>query len=729
LISQVPAGGPAESPDGQAQWPVRIGAVPPLADGFSTRPESAPRVGAALVPGTAVVLVPGHGAGPGSRDWLGSCGKTQLAVFFAESLWRSREVDLLVWVPATSRASVLAGYAEAAEAALGTDPSGDAEAVAARFVSWLGETHRRWLVVLDDLSGAADLTGMWPAGPAGQVLITATSPAVLPSDHRALVLPVGAFSSREALSYLMGRLTADPDQRLGAIDLVEDLGCEPMALAQASGVISTSSLSCRDYQGYFTARRDQLATTAGSRPPAAAVSWLFSVEQADRLAPGGAAQPVLALAALLDGHGMPATVFSSPAAGAYLASDGTRAAAAREQAWSILPVLERTALLGLDRAAAPPVVRMSPVIQAAIRTVTPDTMRDRAVRAAADALIEIWPADEPPWLGAMLRSCTASLQKHARDLLLAGGCHPLLIRAGQSLGQARLAGPAVGYWRELAAASEAILGPGHPDTKVIDQRLADAYLTAGQAAEAVAWFQRVLADRVSALGADHPGTVAARRDFGHALMAAGQSAEAVTVLNGAVGDYDRILGPDHPDTISAREELAAAYRAAGRLSDAIPLYRRTLDDRERVQGARHPDTLTTRQKLADTYLADGRLKDATSHYKKVLADRERVLGPDHLDTIAARGNLGSAYHSAGKMASAVQLYEQTCDGYQRVVGPDHPDTLARCANLASAYYSVGRLTDALTLLRDTVSRCERVLPPGDPMTAAVRESLTNLAGS
>ena len=322
MISQVPAGGPAESPDGQALWPVRSGVVPPLADGFSTRPESAPRIGAALVPGSAVVLVPGRGGGTGSRDWLGSCGKTQLAAFFAESLWRSREVDLMVWVSATSRSSVLAGYAEAAEAALGTDPSADAEAIAERLVSWLGETRRRWLVVLDDLTAAADLTGLWPAGPAGQVLVTATSPAVLPTGHQALVLQVGAFSSREALSYLMGRLTADPDQRLGAIDLVEDLGREPMALAQASGVIATSSLSCRDYQGYFTARRDQLATTAGSKPPAAAVSWLFSVEQADRLAAGGAAQPVLALAALLDGDGMPATVFSTPAVGAYVAPDG-----------------------------------------------------------------------------------------------------------------------------------------------------------------------------------------------------------------------------------------------------------------------------------------------------------------------------------------------------------------------------------------------------------------------
>ncbi len=728
MISQVPAGGAAESPDGQALWPVRSGVVPPLADGFSTRPESAPRIGAALVPGSAVMLVPARGGGTGPRDWLGSCGKTQLAAFFAESLWRSREVDLMVWVSATSRSSVLAGYSEAAEAALGTDPSADAEAIAERLVSWLGETRRRWLVVLDDLTGTADLTGLWPAGPAGQVLITAPSAAVLPAEYRALVLQVGAFSPREALSYLMGRLTADPDQRLGAIDLVEDLGREPIALAQASGVIATSSLSCRDYQGYFTARRDQLATTAGGKPPAAAVSWLFSVEQADRLAAGGAAQPALALAALLDGDGMPATLFSTPAAGAYV-TDGVGAPTARELAWNALPILERTALLALNRSSSPAVVRMSPVIQAAIRAVMPDGMRDRAVRAAADALVQAWPETEPPWLGAMLRSCATSLKQHAGTMLLADGCHPLLLRTGQSLVQARLTGSAVAYWRELAAASEAILGPGHPDTKVIDGRLADAYLAAGQAAEAVTWFQRVLAGRVTTLGAGHPGTVAARRDLGHALVAADQPAEAATVLEGAVGDYDRVLGPDHPDTISAREELAAAYRSAERLSDATRLYRRTLSDRERVQGARHPDTLTTRQKLADTYLADGKLKDATSLYKKVLADREKVLGPDHLDTIATRGSLGSAYHSAGKMASAVHLYEQSCESYQRIAGPDHPDTLARCANLASAYYSVGRLTDALSLLRDTLARCERILPAGDPLTAAVRESLTNLVGT
>ena len=84
-------------------------------------------------------------------------------------------------------------------------------------------------------------------------------------------------------------------------------------------MIASSALSCRDYRGYFVDRRAQLTEVPGAKPPAAAVTWRFSVEQADRLAPGGTVQPLLALAALLDGHGIPATVFSARAAADYLA--------------------------------------------------------------------------------------------------------------------------------------------------------------------------------------------------------------------------------------------------------------------------------------------------------------------------------------------------------------------------------------------------------------------------
>jgi hypothetical protein len=180
-------------------------------------------------------------------------------------LWQSGKVDLLVWAVATSRASVLSAYVEAAVAVMGADPADDAETVASRFISWLAETSRPWLVVLDDLSDTADLEGLRPDGPAGRVLITTSNPAAVPGPQRALVLSVGAFSPREALSYLMGRLTADPDQRLGAIDLVADLGYEPLALAQASAVIASSVLSCRDYRGYFARRREHMAQAGPDR--------------------------------------------------------------------------------------------------------------------------------------------------------------------------------------------------------------------------------------------------------------------------------------------------------------------------------------------------------------------------------------------------------------------------------------------------------------------------------
>ena len=81
---------------------------------------------------------------------------------------------MLTWVVASSRASVLSGFVQAA-AAMGASDAGDAESVAARFVDWLGKTNRPWLVVLDDLRDAADLRGLWPAGPTGRLLITTAS--------------------------------------------------------------------------------------------------------------------------------------------------------------------------------------------------------------------------------------------------------------------------------------------------------------------------------------------------------------------------------------------------------------------------------------------------------------------------------------------------------------------------------------------------------------------------
>jgi tetratricopeptide (TPR) repeat protein len=708
----------------------RVGEVPPLAEGYTDRPDTARGIVDALVPGTTLALVPGSAFAEGPSNWLGACGKTQIAVIIAESLWRSSAIDALVWISATNRASVLSAYVQASAAAFGIEPSGTAESVAARFVSWLSATSQPWLVVLDDMQDMTDLDGLWPEGPAGRVLVTSTQSSVAAGRRGTHVVPIGFFSVREALNCLTERLSVNPAQRHGAIDLIEALGREPLALAQASSVVANSTLACRDYRDYFARRRQQIGVAAGEVPSAAAVTWTLSLGQAESLLSGASVRLMLVLVALLNGHGIPGAIFSTPAVAAYLGGAVTPFSSAVDPkpAWDALLAIERAGLITVNRAVAPPAILMNSVLQAAIRLAAPANVQEPAARAAASALLEAWPDDEPQsWTADSLRVNAGSLQGSAADVLWADGCHPLLLRAGRSLDGARLVGPAVEYWRDLAARCDTKLMPGHPDALVVAGHLAAAYLAAGYAAEAVHWYQRVLAERGRELAPGHPAIIAARVSLAKALVMASEPADAVTVLLRTVSECEQFRGPGHPDTLGARDELAAAYQAAGDVAAASRLLSRNLTDRERLQGPRDSETMATRDRLAAACLAEGKLKDAVSHYKRALSDREKVLGRDNPDTIATTAKLAAAYQAAGRMPAAMQLSKQCCADSKRVLGPDHADTLARLVRLAHLYYAAGRASDAEALLRATAARCERTLPYGDLLTQAVQQSLADIA--
>jgi len=102
-------------------------------------------------------------------------------------------------------------------------------------------------------------------------------------------------------------------------------------------------------------------------------------------------------------------VFTAPAVARYLAGAGQPDP---QQARSALLILERAGLVTVDATA----VWMSRALQAAVRSVAPPDLLDQAARAAADALAEVWPADQPrSWLAAALRTSAASLRQAARD--------------------------------------------------------------------------------------------------------------------------------------------------------------------------------------------------------------------------------------------------------------------------------------------------------------------------
>lgn len=765
----------ASGGQGAQPSPSVAGLVPELADCFTPRPHTGPGALSTLPEGQCLVLT----APPRPRDAVpdlsGGTGKTQLAANLARN-WLAETPDgLLIWLNAGNRDALLSGYAQAVATARAggwpvavpadTVSADSAELTAGRFLAGLAEASGPWLVVMDGLTDPADAEGLWPLGPAGRVLVTAGPGVAVPDVMNPVVFTVGPFSSHEGLTYLMARLSADPDQRVGAVDLVEELGCDPLALVQASAAIASAGISCRDYHDLYIKRREQIAGVATGAPAAMAVTWTLSVECADELAPGGAPQVSLAVAALLGSAGIPEPVFAAHAVADFAArSPGGADGPGRVR--SALAGLRNTGLIHVDGG----LILLQQALRTAVLAATPDSLRAEAAATAAAALLETWPDDAgQPELASRFRACTASLQQAAAAALWAPGTYQVLFRAGQSLDAARLTGPAVSHWRMVAGAVERRLGAVHEDAQLAVARLARAALAAGLGSDAVALYARVLETRAHYLGTEHPRTAAARADYGMALLAVGRPEEAIPVLEGVLTAAERSSAGDAVDALALQDSLGAAYQEAGRHKDAIKAIERTLAERERRQGVDHPETIRTRCRLARAWLEAGQAKDAIKHgrralegaervlgadsletvdavtvlasahhaarrvrdaislYERALADRERVQGADHPDTIGVRGNLASAYHSAGRITSALDLYERTRADCQRVLGADHPDTLAARANLAHAYYAMGRTSDARTLLTATLADCERALVPGDPLTVAVRDSLTAMA--
>jgi tetratricopeptide (TPR) repeat protein len=780
----------------RAGAPVLSGSVPPLAAFFHSRQETGFGLADGLRPGETTLLIPGQ---PGT----GGTGKTQLAVGFAHAMWAARAVDLLVWVPAGHRGAIVAGYAQAAADArpLTGDEAGqdNADSAAYRFLDWLSGTQRRWTVVLDGVRSPGDLDGLWPQGPGGQVIVTSRLgepdlPVPGPADAVS-ACAVGGFSRRESLGYLNARLTAFPDQRIAAIDLAEDVGGLPIALAQAAAVVAATGATCRDYRDRYARRITALAgTLVDDCPQPLLATWSIAVEQAHALAPAGLSWPALVFASALDADGIPEAVLTSPAACGYIAGTaagghqdsvpapgqaepGAPAGPAGPAGYREPPVrpdgapgpglvraayanLERLGLVSVDTACAERTVWLHTAMRAAVRAYLAPGNVEYLVEAAADALAEAWP--EPgdpagsPQLSQALRDSAAALRSFAGDLLWAPGAHPVLLRAGESLGEPP-AQPqaAIGYWQAMTDASTRLLGPGHEHSALARERLADACAAAGRLAEAVAVFQATLADREATLGQQHPDTVSARLNAARALHAAGQDMAAIELQEQALTARELIYGPGHSETLAVRLELAGAYEAAGRLPDSIRLYERGLSDAERELGPAHRDTLTARAGLAAArlasgqagaavsgyeralteagqaadpddpaiadlraglaaaYQAAGRFKEAMVAYQRVLADRERLLGPGHSDTLAARSDLGHACRVAGRLKEAITHYERAAAGRERAAGPADRDTLAARAALAAAYQQGRRLRDAIDGYEQVVADSERALGPGD----------------
>ena len=156
----------------------------------------------------------------------------------------------------------------------------------------------------------------------------------------------------------------------------------------------------------------------------------------------------------------------------------------------------------------------------------------------------------------------------------------------------------------------------------------------------------------------------------------------------------KLLGAEHPDTVISMANLADTYRKQGRWNEAEQLLIQVMDMTKKLLGEEHPDTLTSMGNLASTYRNQGRWSEAEQLEIQVMDMRKKLLGAEHPHTLTSMGNLAITYGNQGRWDEAEQLQIQVMDMKKKLLGAEHPSTLTSMGNLATTYRNLGRICES-----------------------------------
>ncbi|NUS14965.1 MAG: tetratricopeptide repeat protein [Streptomyces sp.] len=677
--------------------PHRIGRVPVLAVPFQER-EFPALAAAGPVGGPPIVLAGVVGT-----------GKTQLAAKFAESAWTRGDLDLLLWVEASTRESIRAGYAKAAQDLLGRTYS-DAADGAQAFFNWLrpagGTRPHPWLIVLDGVTDPADVADdLWPpASPVGRVLITSHR-----RDYDGLrdpvVVPVRGFTYDEVRGYLRRAL----DLRVPGAAEDDGIARRVQAAGGASAFLDAAAREVVHDGLALDTYLDRLDRLDGIRnPPVSATPLGRSVEAAQHRAPEGVALPVLQLVAVLGAKGVPELfLFTEPAVKALTHLRQTALPSAPEvteqDVRAALLVLRSMSLLDREQWGTYRTVRASePVCRVALAQVD-ELLQGWLLRRAAEVLSEMWPETEPGLYEArLLRAMAGALTYTAfGGLLSRRSIPPVAFRAGRSAGAWGRPRAAEQHFRDLVSLRADQVGAFHPDILRARSRAARWSGARGNDLGAAAELAEVLADQEAVLGADHPDVLTTRHCLAQCRLsatgwdAAGPRSELAAVLR----DRIRVLGPDHADCLvttaaivramlnrpgeaatgddvtAAAERLLGEEAAAAGDFDATRMATALHAELERIGGRDHPVTLNARRNLAGLRSLGGDDGTALDMMGAVLDDATRALGREHPVTLACRVSAALVDYNRGETATAAYALATLHEDQAHLFGNDHPDTL------------------------------------------------------
>jgi tetratricopeptide (TPR) repeat protein len=669
-------------------------------------------------------------AQPQAMSGLGGIGKTQIAVEYAYRY--HQDYQAVLWVRADSREALVSSYVAIAELLKLPEQDAQDHMILVQAVKAWFQTHRRWLLILDNADELTLVPEFLPPALGGHLLLTTRAAAL---GRLASRIEVEMFSPEQGVLFLLRRaslLAADASleqasarDREVALHITQELGGLPLGLDQTGAYLEETGSGLSEYQQLYQQHRaDLLKERRGlvaDHPEPVATTWSLSFGRVEQKNP--AAADLLRLCAYLSPESIPEEIITlgAPHLGEVLepvAIDAFLLAQAIE-------ALRAYSLLG--RNAATKTLSTHRLVQGALRdamaTETRKQWMQRAVQAVNEAFPEAGFADRTARERCLPHALVCAHWIEQEKLVFSAAAH-LLSQAGLYLTERARYAEAEPLLTRALAIYEQLLGVEHPSTATSLHNLALLYERQGKYEQAEPLYRRALAIREQHLGPEHPDTARSLNGLAELYMSQRKYVQAEPLSLRALAIREQHLGPEHLETAASLNNLASLYYSQGKYEQAEPLYQRVLAIRERHLGPEHPQTARLLHNLALLYGEQGKYEQAELLHQRALAIKEQQLGPEHPDTSRSLSSLANLYMSQGKYEQAEPLHQRALAIREQHLGPEHPHTAVSFHNLAELYYNQGKYEQAEPLYRRVLAIRERQFGPEHLETT---RTLNNLA--
>ena len=670
---------------------------------------------------------------------LGGVGKTQIALEYAYRY--ALEYSAIFWIAAESSETITSSLLAIAEVVqLPRREVTDQARVVAAVQRWLA-THRRWLVIWDNVEDLELLRRFLPPTRQGAHLLTTRLQALGTLAHgldlspmereestlfllrRAKLLPQGA--GRKQVSQLA---VSSPAAYAAAATLVELMGGLPLALDQAGAYLEETQCGLPAYLELFRERRAVLLQQRGesAQEHPASVSTTFRLALAATIQRHSAVEDLLRVCALLQPDAIPEELFLQ--GGKYL-GPALEAACCDKLEWDRLVKVACSYSL-LSRQPEEQTLSLHRLVQAVLLDGMSQQEREEWSARVIEALETVFPRLLLTTEYALRKLCNRLLP-HALHRLQQPGlsgdslaCASLAYKAALAL-HARVRYPeAEALYLRALRIREQVLGPDHPEVAAPLHNLATLYWDQGKYAESEALYLRALRIREQALGPDHLEVANSLNNLANIYRMQGKFAQAEELYLRALRIRERVQGSDHPDLAGLFDNLAVIYCEQGRYAEAEPLRLRAVHLKEQALGPDHPTIAPLLNNLAELYREQGKDTEAEPLYLRALQIHEQRQGPHHPEVAFPLNNLAELYSEQGQYPKAEPLYLRALHIWEQALGSNHPLVAFPLTGLANLYREQGKYTEAEPFYLRALSIRERQLDPHHPEIA---ETLHGLA--